>query len=83
MPLGSGLYALVHRDLMPPRRQRRLKRSLTNCPEMLLANDNLVGGAIVAGPLLAATIAGDADAGWFTCFFLVLDFFFSAAITVV
>jgi hypothetical protein len=83
MPLGGGLYALVHRDLTPPKRQRRLKRSLTNCPDMILANDNLVGGAIVAGLLLATTIAGGANGGWFTCFFLAFDFFFSAPVTVV
>jgi hypothetical protein len=50
---------------------------------MILANDNLVGGAIVAGLLLATTIAGGANGGWFTCFFLAFDFFFSAPVTVV
>jgi hypothetical protein len=50
---------------------------------MIFANDNLVGGAIVAGLLLATTIAGGADGGWFTCFFLAFDFFFSAPVTVV
>jgi hypothetical protein len=54
---------------------------------MILANDNLVGGAIVAELLLATTIVRADDgclaATSFTCFFLAVDVFFSAPVTVV
>jgi hypothetical protein len=54
---------------------------------MILANDNLVGGAIVAELLFATTIVR-ADVGCLaatstTCLFLAFDFFFSAPVTVV
>jgi hypothetical protein len=53
---------------------------------MILANDNLVGGAIVAELLFATTIVR-ADVGCLaatstTCL-LAFDFFFSAQVTVV
>jgi len=56
--------------------QCRLNRSLASCPELILANDNLVGGgAIVTGLLLATTGAlatdGCLDAN---CFFLAIVF---------
>lgn len=56
MPLGIAIHAA-------PLGQCKLKRSLTSCPEMIFANDNLVGGATGAGLLLATTIAG-ADGDW-------------------
>jgi hypothetical protein len=53
----------AHQFISPsPQRQSRLSSSLTSCPEMIFANDNLVGGTIVAELLFATTIAG-ADGG--------------------
>jgi hypothetical protein len=53
---------------------------------MMFANDNLVGGAIVAELLLATAIAGAdgecLDAGRSICFLLAFDFFFSASVIV-
>lgn len=47
---------LVHGRYLTAMGQCRLNSSLTSCPEMILANDNLVGGGvIVAGLLLAIT----------------------------
>ena len=67
-------------------RQRRLNRSRTSCPEMILANDTLVGGGFAAEPLLATTVVGSDGACLattsFTCLFLTFDFRFSAPVTV-
>ena len=63
--------------------QCRLNSSLISCPEMIFANDNLVGGAIVAELPFATTIVC-ADEGCLdaiTCFFLAFDFFFSAPVS--
>jgi hypothetical protein len=53
---------------------------------MMFANDNLVGGAVVA-ELLFATAIVRADVGCLaatliTCFFLAFDIFFSTPVTV-
>src|SRR5260370_5590333 len=58
--------------------------SLTSCPETMLANDKLVGGAIV-GKLPFATAIVRVDDGCLatisiTCLFLVFDFFFSTPV---
>jgi hypothetical protein len=52
---------------------------------MMLANDNLVGGAIVGGLLFAITVIR-VDAGFlaaisFTCLFLAFAFVFSTPVT--
>lgn len=66
----------------PPMGQCSLNRSLASCPEMILANDNLVGGGgIVTGLLLATTGAlatdGCLDAN---CFFLAIVFVLSTLV---
>jgi hypothetical protein len=52
---------------------------------MIFANDNLVGGVIVAEPPLATIVVGTGDgclaATSFTCLLLAFDFFFSTPIT--
>ena len=65
--------------------QLRLNSSLTSRPEIIFANDNLLGGAFVAVPLLATNIVGTARcalaATSFICFFLALGFLFSGSAT--
>ena len=65
------------------KRQCRLKKSLTICPEMMFANDNLIAGAVVAGAALAtATVPGDGvcmAATSFTCLLIAVDRFFSTS----
>jgi hypothetical protein len=66
-------------------RQCRLKRSLTICPEMMFANDNLIVGTVVAGAALTtAAVADDGvclAATSFTCRLIAGDRFFSTSTT--
>jgi hypothetical protein len=56
MPLGIGIcMPLVHGRYLTAIGQCRLNSSLTSCPEMIFANDNLVGGGVIVAGLLLAT----------------------------
>jgi hypothetical protein len=83
MSLASGI--LFRQCAIACCLQCRLNSSLTSCPDMMLANDNLAGGGgggIVAGLLLATTgvraTGGCLDA---SCFFLGFVFGFSTPAT--